>query len=93
MEYVGKFYADERTPARKLKVVHHFGLYTTKPGNNFLKSMVISEREIINMIPMTIEEIVDEMLHNPMKFTPGFQYTLNFYAKQKKLDIPTILII
>lgn len=92
LEYVGKFYADERAPARTGNIVHYFGLYMTKPEIALLKSMVISEREIIKMIPMTIEEIVAEMLSNPMKFTTGFQYTLNFYAKQKELNIPVIPI-
>jgi len=87
---IGVFYADERVPGGKHQVVHYFGLYESRPSDDELNNMVLSEDEVIEMIPMAIEEIAKSMINEPEKWTTGFMSTMNFYVKQKGLDIPLI---
>ncbi len=83
LKKISVFYSDERVPARHVRAIHYFGLYETQLDRNQLVGMKLSEEEVIKMIPMTLEEIVEQMFKEPMKFTTGFKRTLNFYAKQK----------
>lgn len=87
---IGSFYADERLPRNKLQTIHYFGLYETKIKNNELGAMALSKDEVIEMKPMSIEEIADSMTEEPTKWTTGFKATLNFYIKTKKLAINSI---
>ncbi len=89
---IGIFYADERLPRREVKVVHYFGLYETKIDKSLAESMVLQESEVVKMIPMTLEEISKSMTEEPLKYTTGFQFTINFYIKQKNLNIPFVTI-
>ncbi|MFA5386735.1 MAG: NUDIX domain-containing protein [Candidatus Paceibacterota bacterium] len=89
---IGIFYSDETVRARNINYVHYFGLYETKPGNDILKNIMPSKEEVAEIIPMTIEEIAKQMLREPLKWTNGFKNTLNFYAKNKNINIPIIPI-
>ena len=89
---VGIFYADERVPILKLKIVHWFGLYEARPEKKLLNEMVLLDEEVAKIIPMSIDEIIKSMNEEPMKWTTGFKFTLNFYIRQKGLDFPLVKI-
>src|SRR3990172_3992456 len=82
LDKVGMFYADERVPARNHNVVHWFGVYEIKLDNAELGKMILSQDEIIELKPISIEDIAKQMIDDPSKWTLGFMSTLNFYAKQ-----------
>lgn len=67
-------------------------MYEAKPSEKDLDNMVLSKDEVMNLIPMTLKEIAKSMLNEPMKWTTGFMHTLNFYAKQKVLNLPPVHI-
>ena len=92
LKKLGIFYADERLPRREDRVVHYFGLYETKVDKLSADTMVLEDSEVVKIIPMTLEEILKSMEEEPFKYTTGFQFTLNFYIKQKNLNISPIVI-
>ena len=92
LKKLGIFYAGERLPRREINIIHWFGLYETKIDKPLADSIVLEESEVINIIPMTLEEISKSMTKEPFKYTTGFQFTLNFYIKQKNLNIPFVII-
>jgi|SRR3989344_1015310 len=92
IKYVGIFYADERLPKREAKVVHYFGLYEAEIDRFSADNIVLEKNEVIEIIPMTLKEISKSMAEEPFKYTAGFQFTLNFYIKQKNLNIPLVVI-
>ena len=92
LKKLGIFYADERLPRREDRVVHYFGLYEARMNKSSINKMVLEKSEVIKIIPMTLEEISKSMTAEPLKYTTGFQYTLNFYIKQKNLSVPFVTI-
>lgn len=90
LERVGTFYANEIVPNRKLKVVHHFGLYEVRLTEKEVKQIIAAEDEVEKLIPMSIENIAEEMTKIPEKYTTGFMATLNFYIGEHELAIPLV---
>lgn len=89
-EHLGSMLSDERVDLDDSnKVIHYFSLFETNLGQD---TIVPSSEEVAEMIPMTLEEIAEDMRKNPNKFTTGFKATLNFYIEKKRLDIKTIPI-
>lgn len=87
---VGVFYANEIVPNRKRKVVHYFGLYEVQLADKEINEIIIAEDEVEKLIPMGLEEIVEQMTKTPEKYTTGFIATLNFYISERGLAISVV---
>ena len=78
------FYSDEtfREPLSHMKQRHMYGLYkTTAPkGWVFKPTADIAEMELLS-----IEEIVELMNKEPLRFTAGFLNTFRKYLEYQKL--------
>ncbi|MBU4204873.1 NUDIX domain-containing protein [Patescibacteria group bacterium] len=92
LKRVGVFYGDEIVPNRKLKIDHYFGLYEVKLTDKDIKQIVIAEDEVKKIIPMSLNDIAEEMGKIPEKYTIGFMRTLNFYISKHKLAIPLVKV-
>lgn len=79
LKKISIFYSDEtfgRIPSR-----HMFGLYECNPKD----WQFIPNEEVKNIIPMSLENIIELMNISPNKFTPGFLNTMSEYIRQKQL--------
>ena len=54
--------------------------------------MSLAKEEVVDLLPMSLEEIANAMIETPQKFTTGFMATLNFYTQTKTLKLPIIPI-
>lgn len=63
------------------RYVHMFGLYECQPQN----WQFVPNEEVEEIIPMTVEDVVEQMNQDPMRFTAGFICTMRTYLEVKKL--------
>jgi len=76
-ELATSMYSDEG------RYAHMFGLYECQPkGWEF-----VPNDEVEQIIPMTLEEIVEQMNADPMRFTAGFIRTMRAYIDIKGLPL------
>lgn len=92
LDKIGFFYIDEKTPRRKMKVVHYFGLYETNLTEKEAQKIVKADDEVEKLIPMDLSEIAKNMTEEPLKYTTGFMATLNFYIDKRDLNIPVVTL-
>ena len=60
-----------------------FGLYECQPqGWEF-----VPNDEVEEIIPMTLENVVEQMNEDPMRFTAGFIRTMHTYIDAKRLPL------
>ena len=83
---MGTFYGNE-IATRNPNIDHFFGLFEVDLTAEDIKNIVIAPREVEKIIPMSLEEIVDDMNKSPEKYTFGFMRTINFYIKENNLQI------
>jgi isopentenyldiphosphate isomerase len=86
---VGVFYSNERMPGRS-NIVHYFGLYEVQLNDDEVNSLILASDEVEKLIPMTLEDIADDMRKNIKKYTLGFVSSLNFYITSRGLNIPIV---
>ncbi|MBU6501113.1 MAG: NUDIX domain-containing protein [Patescibacteria group bacterium] len=94
IQELGLLYADERLPSRNHpQVRHYFGIFICDISLEEFNNIKIQEGEVGKVIRMSLGEIIDRMRRNPLDFSPGFIFTINFYIKDRKLDIGSVSII
>lgn len=86
---VGTFYGNEIAP-RNPTVDHFFGLFEVNLLAEDVEQIKIEPKEVEKLIPMSLEEISDDMNKNHEKYTFGFMRTFNFYIDNKKLSITKV---
>jgi len=90
LKKVGIFYGDEIVPNRNSKIDHYIGLYEVKITDEDAKKMIMAEDEVEKIIPMSLNDVAEDMKNNSDKYTTGFMRTLNFYISKHKLEIPPV---
>jgi isopentenyldiphosphate isomerase len=73
---IGTFYLDETARGNNFK--HMFGLFTAQTPENWSFHPTV---DVKVLIPMTIEEITQQMQKDPMRFTLGFIGSMKEYLK------------
>jgi isopentenyldiphosphate isomerase len=74
-ELATSMYSDEG------RYLHMFGLYECRPKD----WKFVPNDEVEQIIPMTLEEVVEQMNADPMRFCAGFIQTMHTYIRLKKL--------
>lgn len=85
LKKISTFYSDETNLDKPMR--HMFGLYECYPPASWEFS---PNEEVNNIIPMTIQTIVELMNREPQRFTGGFINTMAEYIKYKKLPYTII---
>lgn len=80
LEKVSVFYSDETYSGKQIH--HMFGIYECTPSENW---KFIPNDEVKKIIPIKIENIIDQMNSEPINFTPGFLNTMREYISKKNL--------
>jgi isopentenyldiphosphate isomerase len=80
LQHVSTFYSKELL--FDTKSIHVFSIYETTLPDNW---EFIPNEEVTTIIPLPIDEIVQMMNRDPMKFTKGFLRTMKEYIKVKNL--------
>lgn len=87
---LGKVRSDEKLdPDSPLDIQHYFSLYETELGAD---EVTIAPEEVVEMVPMTLEELAEDIRKSPRKYTTGFKATLNFYIRHKNLGIEPVRV-
>ena len=89
IHYIGTV-SSFRERGEKSRYQHWYGLFETEISDEQFYGMRLAPREVAEMIPMTLEEIAEQMRMRRLDFSGGFPLTLTLYAKVKGLALGTI---
>ncbi len=86
LTYIGKEWAEYVRPG-KTKYKHWYALFACEINDATHASIVVSPREVAELIPMTLEEAAEGVRQNRGEFSGAFVLMLSLYAQMKGLDL------